>query len=71
MFSIKNYTEIFHVVYKGNDPSFQCKMSLDRSTLMEGIDGLSLIFIDVYVPVLTPRLHGSETALQISDNITF
>jgi len=30
IFFIENYTEVFHVVYKGNVPSFQCKISLDR-----------------------------------------
>jgi hypothetical protein len=29
--SIKDYTEIFHLVYKGDVPSIQCKTSFDRS----------------------------------------
>jgi hypothetical protein len=52
-FSIRNYTEILHTVYKGNVPSFQCKMSLDLSTSMGELDGLSLIFIDLCAPALT------------------
>jgi hypothetical protein len=31
---------------------------------------LSLIFIDFYVPSLTPRLNSTETSLQLSENIT-
>jgi hypothetical protein len=33
------------------------------------IDGLSLVFIDFYVPALTPRLHRSEAALELSENM--
>jgi hypothetical protein len=33
------------------------------------IDGLSLVFIDFDVPALTPRLHRSEAALELSENI--
>jgi hypothetical protein len=37
---------------------------------MRKIDGMSLIFIDFYVPALTPRLNSAETSLQLSENIT-
>jgi hypothetical protein len=67
-FYLKNYTEIFRIVYKGNVPSFQYKTRLDRSTSMVEVDGLSLIFIDLYVLVLTLCLHCSEAALQLSEN---
>jgi len=30
---------------------------------MGDVDGLSLIFFDLYAPALTARLHRSETAL--------
>jgi hypothetical protein len=50
---IKNYTEIFHIVYKGNFPSFQCKISLDLSAPMGEVDGLSIILIDMHIQ----RLH--------------
>jgi hypothetical protein len=63
---MKIYTEIFHIA-----PSFQCKMNLERSMSTREVDGLSLIFIDFYVPALTPRLRGGYTALQLSENITF
>jgi len=56
-FFLANYTEIFHDVYKGNVISFQCEVSLDRSASMGKVDGLSLILIDLYVPVPTLRLH--------------
>jgi hypothetical protein len=44
-FSVINYTEIVHLFYKGNVPSFQCKMSPDRSTSVREVDGLSLILV--------------------------
>jgi hypothetical protein len=40
---------------KGDIPSIQCKMSLKGPKSMRKVDGLSLIFIDFYVPALTPR----------------
>jgi hypothetical protein len=36
---------------------------------MRKVGGLSLIFIDFYVPALTPRLNSTEPSLQLSDNI--
>jgi hypothetical protein len=36
---------------------------------MRKVDGLSLIFIDFYVPALTPRVNSTETSLQLSENI--
>jgi hypothetical protein len=44
--------------------------SLNRSKSAGEIDDLSLILIDFYVTALTPRLHGSEAAMQLSENIT-
>jgi hypothetical protein len=37
---------------------------------MRTVDGLSLIFIDFYVPALAPRLNSTETSLQLSENTT-
>jgi hypothetical protein len=37
---------------------------------MRKVDCLSLIFIDFYVPALTPRLNSTEPSLQLSENIT-
>jgi hypothetical protein len=34
------------------------------------IDSPSLIFIDVYVQALTPRLQSAEAVLQLSETIT-
>jgi hypothetical protein len=68
-FSVKNYTEIFYILYKRNFSSFQCKMSLDRSTSTGEVDGLSLILVDFYVSALTPCHHCSEAALQLPENI--
>jgi hypothetical protein len=56
-FSIKKFTEIFHLVYKGSVPFFQCKIILDRSVSMVEVDGLSIIVIDLHIPALTARLH--------------
>jgi hypothetical protein len=36
---------------------------------MREVDCLSLVFIDFYVPALTPRLDCIKTALQLSENI--
>jgi hypothetical protein len=36
---------------------------------MRKVGDLSLIFIDFYVSALTPRLNGTETSLQLSENI--
>jgi hypothetical protein len=43
-------------------------MSPDRFTSVREVDRLSLILIDLYVPALTPRLHYSEAALQLSES---
>jgi hypothetical protein len=59
------------VVYEENLLSFQCKKSFDWSTPMGEADGLNLLFINLNVPALTPRLHCGETALELSKNITF
>jgi hypothetical protein len=48
---------IFHIIYKGNVVSFQCKISLNWSASMGEVDVLSLILIDLYVPLFMPRLH--------------
>jgi hypothetical protein len=45
-------------------------MSLRRLKSIRKVDGLSLSFIDFYVPALTPRLNNIETSLQLSKNIT-
>jgi hypothetical protein len=34
---------------------------------MRTVDGLSLIFVDFYVPELTQRLNSTETSLQLSE----
>jgi hypothetical protein len=39
-------------------------MRLKGPRSMRKIDGLSRIFIDFYVPVLTPHLNSSKTSLQ-------
>jgi hypothetical protein len=36
---------------------------------MRKVDDLSLIFIDFYVPALTPHLNSTESSLQPSENI--
>jgi hypothetical protein len=37
---------------------------------MRKVGGLRLIFVDFYIPVLTPLLNITETSLQLSENIT-
>jgi hypothetical protein len=34
------------------------------------VNGLNVIFIEFYVPGLTPRLNNAETSLRLSENIT-
>jgi hypothetical protein len=58
------------MIDKGNIPSIQCKMSFRGPKSMRKVNGMSLIFFDFYVPVLTPRLSSSETSLELSENIT-
>jgi hypothetical protein len=56
------------MIDKGDIPSIPCKMSLRGPKSMRKIvDGLSRILIDIYVPLLTPRLNSSETSLQLSE----
>jgi hypothetical protein len=57
------------LVYKGDVPSIQCKTNLDRSISAGETDGLSLVLIDFDVPALAPRLHRSEAALELPENI--
>jgi hypothetical protein len=59
------------MIYDENFPPIKRKTSLDSSTSMGEIDGLSLIFVDLYVPALESGLHRSEAALQFLVNITF
>jgi hypothetical protein len=66
---IKDHTEIFYIIYKWNVPSIQCKERLWGSNSMREVDCLNLVFIDFYVPALTPRLDCIKTALQLSENI--
>jgi hypothetical protein len=58
------------MIDKGDIPSIQCKMSLGGPKSMRKVDGLSLIFIDFYVPALyrqSLRLGAKplETQVQI------
>jgi hypothetical protein len=67
---IEDYTEIFYTTDEGDAPSIQCKMGLREPKSMRKVDGLSFIFIDFYVQVLTPCLYNTETSLQLSENTT-
>jgi hypothetical protein len=52
---IEDYTEIFCMVDEGDIPSIQYKIRLRKPKYIRKVDGLSLIFIDFYVPALTPQ----------------
>jgi hypothetical protein len=56
---------------KRDIPSIQCKMRLKGLKSMRKVDGLNLIFIEFYVPALTPCLNSTECSLQLYENITF
>jgi hypothetical protein len=58
------------MIDEGDIASTQCKMSLKGPKCMGKVDGLSLIFIDFYVPELTTRLNSIEITLKLSENIT-
>jgi hypothetical protein len=66
---IENYTDIFYIFYKEHVPSFQCRLSIDRSMSTGEVDGLRFIFIDLYVPELTPHLFYVQVALELSEYI--
>jgi hypothetical protein len=51
------------MIDEGDIPSIQCKMSLKGPKSMRKVDGLGLIFIDFYVPALTPCLSNTKTLL--------
>jgi hypothetical protein len=45
-------------------------MSLRGPKLVRKVVGLSLIFIDFYIPVFTLSLNSTTTVLQFSENVT-
>jgi hypothetical protein len=59
------------MIDKADVPSVQWKMRLRGPKTMRKVDGLNLIFIEFFVPVLTPSLKSTEISLQLSENITF
>jgi hypothetical protein len=71
--SIKDYTEVFYMIYKEDILPVQYTriMSFERSTSTREIVLLNLKFIIFNVPALTLLLHRSEVALQFSENVTF
>jgi hypothetical protein len=58
------------MIHEGDIPFTQYKMSLSGPRCVSKEGGLSLIFIDFYVPALTVRLDSTETSLQLAENIT-
>jgi hypothetical protein len=58
------------MIHEGDILCIQCKMSLRVPKSMRKVDGLSLIFINFNVPVLTAHLNSIETLLQLSENVT-
>jgi len=69
-FPIKNYTEVFHVFYKGNVQSFRCEVSPDRFISSGEADGLNLILAGMeenvtdrrQLPVGSRKWGGSDPA---------
>jgi hypothetical protein len=59
------------LIDNGDIPFIQYKMSLRGAESMRKVDGLSFMFIDFYVPALTPRLSITEKWLQVPENIIF
>jgi hypothetical protein len=58
------------MIVEGDIPSIQRKMSLSGPESLRKVDGLSRIFIDFYVPEVTPSLSSTKTSLQLSENMT-
>jgi hypothetical protein len=54
---LSNITQIFYIIYKSNIPFVQCNNRLRRSNSMIEVERPSPVFIDIYVPVLTPDRH--------------
>jgi hypothetical protein len=52
--SVEDYTEIFDTIYKWYVPSIQLKFVPRHSSSFREVDRLSLPFIHLYVPALTP-----------------
>jgi hypothetical protein len=64
---IEDYTEIFYITDKRDISSIHSKMSLGGPRSMRKVNGMSYIFINFYVPALTPCLNSTETSLQLSE----
>lgn len=56
----KDYTGIFYIVYDGNFPCIEGKVSVERNSSMGEMHGLSLIVIDLYVK----RSHYESIAVR-------
>jgi hypothetical protein len=67
---IEDYTEIGYMIPKVDILSIHSNMSLRRPKSMRNVNGLSLLFIDFYVPAHIPHFNSTETSLQLSENIT-
>jgi hypothetical protein len=68
---VEDYTEVIYMIHKQDGPPVQCEMNFRRSESERQVDGSSFIFVDFNFPALASRLNWIETALQLSDNITF
>jgi hypothetical protein len=61
---IDDYNQIFYMIDKGNILSIHFKMSLRRPKSMRKADCLLFIFIDFYVPALTPPLNSTDLLIK-------
>jgi hypothetical protein len=52
--SVEDDTEVFDTIYKWDVPSIPLKVVPRHSKRIREVDRLSLPFIDLYVPALTP-----------------
>jgi hypothetical protein len=58
------------MIGKGDVPSIHLKISSKGLKFMKKVDGLRLLFINIYDQAFTSRLNSTDTSLQISENIT-
>jgi hypothetical protein len=56
---ISKITPRYFMIDEEGIPSIQCKMKLKGPKSVRKVDSLSLIFIDFYVPTLTPHLSST------------
>lgn len=61
---------MYYIIYEGIVSSVYLQYEISCCKYYVKADRLSFPFVDFYVLALTPRIHGSEAALQFAGNVT-